>query len=56
MLNKAENYGNYVIESHTPEWFRAERYDYCEPFFEEDHMRHGKGIHFLAQMFLSIFF
>ena len=56
MTTKVINYGNYVIENQAPEWFRAERYEYCEPFFDEENLKHGKGIHFLAHMLLSLFF
>ena len=55
MSTKALNYGNYVMQDQAPEWFRAERYEYCEPFFERENLSRKKGIHFLVQFVLSLF-
>jgi hypothetical protein len=50
-----ENYGNYKLVDELPEWMKAERYDYCEPFFENALKARAKRHNFLAQIFLSIF-
>ncbi len=46
----AANYGFYIEPTPVPEWIRAERYDYCDNFFEEP-----KHIHFIRDFFRKLF-
>ncbi len=47
-----ENYGRCLESAPTPEWMRAERYDYCEPFFVRNH---SEFVGMVSQFFARLF-
>lgn len=46
------SFDNQVIDTPQPEWFKAERYDYCEKVIREHRQRRHA---FFSQLFTSIF-
>ncbi len=51
-----ENYGNYVFTQDMPEWVKQERYEYCEPFFDNLSAKNGKKrMNSFVQILVSLF-
>ena len=49
--------GRYATGDVTPEWYRCERYEYCEPFFHDEfNKKKGKKLFYPLQTLLSLFF
>jgi hypothetical protein len=51
-----ENYGNYKLVNDLPQWMKAERYDYCESFYEKTSTSKAKKHRVLLRKFFSIMF
>jgi hypothetical protein len=51
-----ENYGNYKLVNDLPQWMKAERYDYCESFFENRSASKVKKHRVSLKKFFSIMF
>jgi TPP-dependent trihydroxycyclohexane-1,2-dione (THcHDO) dehydratase len=51
-----ENYGNYKLVNDLPQWMKAERYDYCESFFENRSASRVKKHRVSLKKFFSIMF
>lgn len=55
MFIKELDYNTYAAKVHTPEWFRAERYEYCEQYEGSKKTKTKKGFHLPIHTFFSFF-
>lgn len=35
-IHSSISFGNYMMDDYRPEWIKAERYDYCEPYYNKE--------------------
>ena len=55
MINRAFTFENCEVKTYTPEWYRAERIDYCEQNDRSKKVKTKKKFHLPVNTFLSFF-